>query len=465
MQALKRALNPVLQLSWPPRWLLIVNFLVVGLLLIYLLLANIATLSSEQNIKTAWTEFIKPFPQQSSASALKLDSLAAKLGFENLLTGPDTNGAVSSPTKSDIDTQEAIREVLSNYLPAQSNRVSDELDPLPDTLKDYLAQKNTQILELRDYILSSEEFVWNEEYLDPNKIPDFTTVLPSFLNLLNLQRLFISSAINQENMGQSEEAEKTLAASFRLSQTIAKNPSLIAQLVAIIGINQHGGIIRKFDALTVEWLEKLEVPDLYTNMKAALELEAFSAEETLRNYLRLKLDMLDLIEEMNGEEVSRATPFLRLQRLFHQPYLSLSAVNYFQSMQRGIKRLQKIDFCGFDAENFLAQVQTEPGWWNYLRKSFPNFFNQFQKVTKMLVHWELTGKILQIKQLARQMGTLPKEISGIEASRVCPDIHWDYEVTADGEALIGLNNPPVWFKIPENDLPLNYRLRMEDISR
>jgi hypothetical protein len=52
-----------------------------------------------------------------------------------------------------------------------------------------------------------------------------------------------------------------------------------------------------------------------------------------------------------------------------------------------------------------------------------------------MIDWELTRKILQVKELAALTGQFPAVVAGIGFSTICPEIRWGYQVSADGQEM------------------------------
>ena len=135
-------------------------------------------------------------------------------------------------------------------------------------------------------------------------------------------------------------------------------------------------------------------------------------------------------------------------------------------MVQFIEKIESIppqEVCTLGNDNLNAlRINSIP--WNPLIQSHQPYFNQFFKSNKALLRWELAKKIIQIKEKTLQVGNLPNYIPGIEISQACPDLLWDYRVTYDGEMSISLSQIPEWLEISENELPLSYSLRIEDIK-
>jgi hypothetical protein len=451
--------------SFPLFWL--ANIFIIGSLLSYLLLANLhVNPRQEEVIKKEWIELVSSFPKRDNASAIQLDMLLAKLGFRvNADPSSELSPELESIRLENSGSWEDVRGVLNNYIESQNQESDDNLNSMPSELKKYLSQHNSQIEAVVEHLKSNELPEWGITYLDENKMPDYTTAFPSFLNLVNLQRLLIASAVEQSQNRQYTESMETLSASLKFSFAVAQRPDLIAQLVAIIGINIHSETMRKFDHLKLDWAEGIQIPSLHQGLAKSLEMEAFSTAETFRKYSIS--DIKFSFFEVSDEDAKLDAPFGVLQYLFQQPFLRLAAGNYFWKMMEHVEKISSLPaqrFCSLKNDPDLENLELDPISWNPLIRNSQPYLTQFSKVNKSLLRWELTKKIVKIKEQVIQTGDFPSQNSDLETSQVCPDLSWDYRVTNDGEMSIGLSQLPEWLEIRENESPLSYSLRVEDIE-
>lgn len=409
-----------------------------------------------------WAELANTFPKESNGSAIELESLLAEFGAGSTSLS-EVSPEVEAIRKSNSDAWETIVEDIRNYSDAQDQKISDDIDPIPNKLKSYLAQHSNQIDLAVNHLNNSELPVWGITYLSENEIPDYTVTLPSFLDLLNFQRLLILSAMDKGQSGQYEDAIETLSASIKLTIAIAQRPELISKLVAIIGVNIHAKNIIKLDYLSSAWVDGIEIPNLQKLMVDSLKTEAFAVAESFRKNSISHVKFVSF-----GEDAESFTaPFEILQHLFQQPFLRLASSNYLQKVMQHIEQISRFSveqFCSFEANFDLDGSRLDPITWNPLLKSYQPFTNQLFKANKALLRWELTKKVIQIKEQVVETGDFPSQVSGIETSQICPDLSWDYSVTSDGEMSISLSQSPEWLEISENELPLSYSLRREDVK-
>ncbi len=446
--------------SYP--FLLFANILIIGSLLSWLLLTNLYLSSHQEKvIRHEWAELVDALPKKSNASAIELESLLARLGLgTNSLS--EVSPKVEAVKQGNSSEWQMITENIKDYISTQEQKADDDIDPIPDRLKNYLAQHDNQVKLIVNHLNSSELPVWGITYLSKDKLPDFSIALPSFLDLANFQRLLILSAINQSQVGQYESAMNTLSASLKFATALAQRPELISQLVAVISINTHSKNIIKLDHLNSAWADSIRIPNFQSSMAMSLKPEAFSLVGTFSEDTISSLASSIFTEDAD----SFTAPFETLQSLFQKPFFRLASINYFREMVQFIEKIESIppqEFCTLDNDNFNAlRINSIP--WNPLIQSHQPYFNQFLKSNKALLRWELAKKIIQIKEKTLQVGNLPNYIPGIEISQACPDLLWDYRVTYDGEMSISLSQIPEWLEISENELPLSYSLRIEDIK-
>jgi hypothetical protein len=422
----------------------------------------------ENFVKTEWHEVSRAFPDQSNESARKLEYFAAELGINYLASTEPSRLDLTSPEIDAIraknnDSWKAEREILVDYIKTQEKKVDDNIHAIPKELQDYLNLHKNQIISIVNHINNSEPPVWGIDVFNEDQLPDFSVPLPSFLNLVDFQRLLILNALDDSLNQQYVEAIKTLSASLRLSFAIAQRPELISQLVAIIGINMHSNIIPNLDFLSSAWIDGMNIPDFQKTMSLSLKMEAFAVATTFGENPISHIKFGDLGEHSNE---SRVTPFVNIQRVFHQPLLKLASSDSLRkSIQKinMISNLPKSDLCFSELESTSTGSVFNQMSWNPL-PTISQFYSQFDKVNELFLRWELARKVVRIKEKAMVANSFPRAPTGIAKSEVCPSLSWNYRVTDDGEMKIGLSQVPEWLHIREDEPPLEYRLRLEDLS-
>jgi hypothetical protein len=415
-------------------FLIFANTVIVGGLLTWLLISVLyINPNYEENIQKEWIEVIDTIPKSSNQAAIELEYLLAKLGLGRL-TSVNTSKSDIVSSEPDLiraehsDSWEAVRDHVSNYIELQEEKTNDGIEPIPEDLKDYLRLHKSQIDSIVKHINDSEVPTWGIDYLNKYQLPDYTVSVPSFLNLVDIQRLLVLNALGYSQNQQDEEAMKALSASLKLTFAIAQRPELIAQLVSVIGINIHAKVIQNLHALSYTWINGIDIPDLQERMFHSLKFEAFSHAGTFGENTISGMNII--FEEEFFDEESSGAPFSLLQRIFQQPFLRLASMVNFQKAMQDIRLLSnssRLDLCPLNTD--LLQISISPVQiaWNPL-PNFSLFYNQYNKVNKALLRWELARKIVRIKEISAALNSFPDAIPDIEKSEYCPTLSWHYRL-------------------------------------
>lgn len=452
--------------------LLLINFIIIAFLIGSTLVISRASEfnSGEQYIQSAWTEFVDSFPEESNQSAYEIQEILFDLGFSSFLSDPYLESDDEFPLDVDRELMNSIRDPLSEYVQAQALRDHDGLEQIPEILNNYLIKKEAEIEKLKYYLLLDEMPFWKLSYAVSKEIPDYTFPLPAFLSFMDVQRLLLVSAIKSGNLGNRSEVVASLDASLNLTRAVAMRPDLISQLVSLMGLMQFSNIARKFDFLESDWFKELELPDYYESMIASFKLESFTLSETLKNYFEISPELLGAMDADKSSESSSISLFFPIRMIFHSPFLHLLATDVFLKTEElldllSLELVSEGMACYFDSESFVAKVGLEHNsWWNPLDASslLSGFLNQLNRVTKTLLYWELTEKIIEVKEVVRDTGSFPREILSIDNSKVCPDIRWDYQLEANDRLSLSLIDLPEGIEMRENDPPFRYVLDLDD---
>lgn len=425
--------------------------IVIGLVAIWIIGGNLLAAQQEKRVDQAREQFIQQFPNtETNNSALKLEELSAGLGTARLI------GIKATPTrylhlptpKADKTSFENIRKDLDRYLDSQFDQPNDNIDAPPETVRQYLAEHAAELEAIRTHVLSSELPRWEMPYLIA--IGDVGVELPSFLSSANFQKVLAVDILDKTRQGQLQAALKPLEVAWKVNQALLEQPTLIAQLVVLINSRPQAAVMRKMQGLPTEWQDRITRFNQYDLPQAFLRglyAEAFysvSARKYPAIYLFSQFAVFEKVDSSSGGS-SVALPQW-LNSLFDpllEPYARLAAVDYFDRMRQVVLKLPEQDFCTFNPDEFEKQLGDGGIWWSI----FPSggWASQWRKVGKAVLRFELTQKVLQVKQIAAKQGRLPKQIPGIESS-ICRDAKWIYQLTPDGTASISFSKELEWMK-------------------
>ncbi len=410
----------------------------VGIAALVLVVANLLAIQPEKEIEQAKEVFLRKYPKtEDSASAVKLKELASQLGIKLI---------VSAKEKYKINVSEAdekafkeIQADLNNYITAQVERPTDEVDIPPEKLRRYLKSKEATLAAIRTHVLKSEVPRWATD-LSRIETGDTQYPLPSYLSAVNLQKLLALDILEKNRLGQTKPMLESLEVSWKLNQSLRNSPTVIGQLVSVITARIHAGVMRKLNGLPPEWQQRLLEHDYLKSILPSLEGEAFFIYTASK---RTPLSELGLGENIFLEPAVR--PYLRL------------AMADFTKVERGIyAQLPRENVCSFDIDSTSKKL----AWWNqYGKSASPSLASMWRKPGRLMLELSMTQKILQAKELAAKQGKWLQSLPGLESS-VCPGYKWIYKVSPDGTMSISLSEIPEWLK-KATGVPLTYTAKLK----
>ncbi|MGK7875869.1 MAG: hypothetical protein AB4426_21995 [Xenococcaceae cyanobacterium] len=430
--------------------LLVVNGCLVTIILLWLVVGNLLAAQQEKIINKDWEKFVSLFPQtETNNSALKLEELAAKQGLGPLLVTEKTKKRFPTSQKNQ-QAFEKIKEELNQYLETQVENPSDKVEVIPESLRRYLASQSAYLEAIRNHVLNSEMLRW--------EIPDlneFTTesALPNFSGIFNLQQVLALDILEKNQLGQTTEAYKTLEVLWKINQSMRTRPELLSQLLALIIDNYMAGIARKIDGVSSDW--ECRIASLIERDSPQSFFISFAGE-----YLILARTLTsDTWQVVDWYWWNEEPPlYVKIIKPLFQPYLRFSAVGLWQQAKLNIYKFSEQKFCAFYCDNPEKEISLLL-WTSISETVFPPLIHYVRLFNRTLINWELTEKVLQVKEIAAQEGSLPQDISGIEES-IYKDGKWIYQVESDDTFSLSYSKPPSWWPEQEKGrliLPLTYR--------
>jgi hypothetical protein len=463
LRIISRAIDMVyLSLTAGQPWLkktAIVGGSVASLLTLWLIGGNLLAAQREKTTQKDWTELTKRFPAKASnTSAKELDRLVAKLGLPPLIV---QEGAFLTASLHPAEDKK-LRN-FAEYLKEQIAKPNHSIDtPTPD-LQQYYDKRVESIAAIRQYLLKETSPQWEQKelkrYLSANEIT-------SYLNLVYLNNLLTFDALQNIRKGQSQTAYDSMKASWKLSQSLYDRPDSISHLVAKITETSRIGVLRKIDRLPRGWQTELKSANAGKQFLKALELNSFKISELyLQNFPRWN----DPLEGATGYPLGGKgsdSISARSSQFLLNPYFRFAALDYQANIQPVLTGLPTKSLCTFAPEAIAEINNASASWWNPMRwhsntyeNMTPEMMQYWLIIKQPDIHWELTEKLQQVKQIARQTGKLPQQIPGFESSAVCPELRWTYRPAGQGEAEIALEKTPVWLNQDGKGLPLQFKVQ------
>ncbi len=345
-------------------------------------------------------------PSQSNKYSQKLDLLLVDLGLKPV---NNNNLKVDQAKEEEFNK---IRSSLTDFILSQSLKNTIQSQTIPTDLQKYLNENQEEIAQIKDFILTSQTITWNFDVNDFNKTNPLNIVLPNFVGLMDLQRIFLLQILADNQKGDTETINTTLESSLKLNQAIQRYPYLISQLVSRTVSSLQDGIIRQVDYLSPQSQVILDNYDynFSENMIKAFNLELLLVSSPL------------LFEEVQ-EQNKLIKPFQKIAYKFIQ----INNKNGIRNLEKSLVKLQKSNICTFNMSDF-QEVKKNKFWSN---------LPQFLLTNDMLVkYWamagntmldrELTKQIIKAKLSYAQRGKYSDSLSNLN-SQACSPQQWQYQ--------------------------------------
>lgn len=452
---LRRAKRSLVKQTPTVRFLWIFNTIAFILLLLWLVLGNFIAWQQETPFLKAREALIRQYPLPTDEQVVQAQSL--KQAFIPLLN----------------EARKNCGKGWSNILNEHLKGVADDEKPLPICLQTTLEAQSVNLNILINHLLHNpvpfryyEAQGIGEYYFDLNKVftNPVTYPFPSFSDFIHEQNFVLLYGLRKSQLGQQQEALDALATAWKLNQALLDSPSLIASLVNLIAAHKQATLLRRLNRLPANWQQRFPESDRHTPFFQGVEIEIFMNAEIIRAYPTRKTKLL---REPGSERQPSPSLLSKLLTAFQQPYFTLSAVDFGQkSSQLNAAMLLRRDLCSLDPEESEHNLKTSLAPWNILgRYPHSGYGNQWRRLGRAQLNWELTEKVLVVKEQVAQTGKFPAPTPAMTASSACPSQRWRYQIAADGKtATIAIDNPPKWL-IPssKSDVPLTYTISLSKV--
>jgi hypothetical protein len=404
---------------WKPfTWVLVGLHTLLAIALI--LWATVGNLVAEQQWKTVVVpvqqQLMQQFPRRAAdAKALELNRLITQLGF-SLLSAPNS----STISNADAEAFKTIRIYLNR-----------REQPLTELLQGYLITHDAALSNIITHLLNHDLPRWSRPSLtllaqsgNPASQPSL-----SYGRLRDFQLLLWNYSLlwQYDLVGQSQKAISGITATLKLMQSLTDQSLGIENEMR----RTQARILRDSQLVSPNWRQQWKTLQPYSSV-ADTRLTAWLIIHT--NYLKnleIPQNPFAIVETSKLESYMKPAWFDRLLRPFLQPYLTFAAVDFVRQ-----ETLPRHDLCL--SRPLEIKDRFDPHW--NVPYSFYKQFNSPWKRLKLLLDWEFTDKVLQIKELAAQTGTLPSSVPGIEASTICPNVRWRYEVIDHNQAKLSITS-------------------------
>jgi hypothetical protein len=422
--------------------------LLLAALLGGLLASTLAVRYKEKPLNEAWKrtsghtpdEFVQlmisRFPKTGMNDvASKVEVLTTKLGIFDPMPGRVYQG--QSKERAGL-----LRSLdVPPYLGAQMKKSDDDLDEIPEEIRNYLEDHRGDLDTLYSLVLQNQVPRWEMDITRWVEAP-----LPSLFYHLQLHGVIALDVLAKTRLGQNREALRAFEASWKINQGLFDRPELLSQLVAHSILNRQVGVLRKMKDVPSEWQTRILDWDLQAPFLQAIGFDAVAASKYLGDTNK-PVNLFGWADTIINSSIG-------------QPFRRLMSVQTLEVANEILSKIRTSDFCSFDPDSARDQLYASLSRWN-VGGNLINDFRAWKGVTRSLVNLELTGKILQVKAThpTKNEDSLRK-VADIP-SKLCSDAKWVHQVRTDGTILIACTKLPEWInrETTRFDLPLTYLLK------
>jgi hypothetical protein len=356
------------------------------------------------------------FPKaEDNDTAIRLTELARSIDIE--MARPKSQ----VPATPEPEEQKLVNRAISDYVNEELTKSGGELSSPPAIAKEYLEKNNRNIETVIAFLSRNDAPSWERDASLGPEAP-----IPNLLGQIQLQKLLVAYALEQDRLGNDAMAERSLDAAWMLSESLRDRPEVISQLTAVSEARMQVGLARRISVDPVLWRTRFTEHDYRASLLQALEVESIGSLRRLS------------FGSSISDRASRAD-FLDVSRTF------LVSMRDSQVSDRRIPDVAPFDIVNDpkSAGGVLAAI------------ALPNLTNTLRRVDRLIIDTELTDRILQARSLKSSLGHWPPEIPGGNTSRMEGE-RWIYSVRPDGRMTIAFSRELHWQDQKGLILPLHF---------
>ncbi|NJM98680.1 MAG: hypothetical protein HC800_17330 [Phormidesmis sp. RL_2_1] len=241
-----------------------------------------------------------------------------------------------------------------------------------------------------------------------------------------------------------------------IESAIAQHPDLIAQVLVSVVAEKQASILRYLDNVPALWQTRLAQQAQQQSVMRGVQFDIWLQYEISKASLNPWINQANAVASNVGPSENSLPAALTYW--FSPVYLlQLSNIDTFETMQRALNRLSRLDVCSTTpvmAMALLAQEKT--AWWNQAGMDFFVLVKRWKVAGDRALALELTHKVLQAKQRFQETSQWPQSLPNID-SNICKGEHWVYEHTQNNGITLSLST----VLHPEPLVPLYYRFEVE----
>jgi len=352
----------------------------------------------EQEAEQAWATSFEPMdallarypPAPHSAAAMTLASLAEPLGLSLL--------APVAATASDADTR-AMLKTIGTFLTNQESRTDDSAEALPADIVAWMSLKEAELDAIEGHLLGAEPVQWAVD------LGGYAAPLPDVAALRSLSGVLLVRAFAAAAQGDWPDADRSLAASWRLDSTMRDRPDILGQSLAIALATQRNSVLRH---LPVGGSGLADLPldhDWQRAMLRAIQVDTLQFTSALRA-ARGEGAVFSLFSSWRS---------LRIHDL--------------------VRELNQADPCAFDAGGYVRRAKRNVFPWTV---EVPGLVRTWSRAALIAVDDEFTRIVWRTRKAVQGGESLP----GTVRSAVCGNLAWVLTTQTTGDVTIAPDRNP-----------------------
>jgi hypothetical protein len=220
-----------------------------------------------------------------------------------------------------------------------------------------------------------------------------------------VSRILLAASLVEERAGHHSRAGDLLEAAWSLSRSLAGQPDLLSQLIAVALVKLQAGALRKMSDPPVPWLDRMSGDEPWRGMLDAVEADPLPS-------VRTGDALLSQIRSAEARAWRAVTDRLRV--------LSPCEVSKLSSEEIWRPASEEI-------ERSIAGG-TGPALKTLSDIAIPNITGAIRRAGRLLVDRELTARVLELRQekAASREGRWPEKLFDVD-SRICPGAAYEYQ--------------------------------------
>jgi hypothetical protein len=279
----------------------------------------------------------------ADATARRLDHEARRMGTYLIYTFPD--GVAGSP-----DTLKPARDYWSALRKEEDGPVR-----VPPELARLVEERGEALRAIEAELAANPSVAWRFGTGDGSL---------GLLGVRNVNALLVLRGMIAEQRNSPADRERSLEASWRLSESIRSSPIMIDRFLVQVTAGDRNACLRRLRVPNEGWTERLRMPG-----RLARAAETYQAEA--RTYCRgaggRLLGAADL-DALEGGEVPRVSPGRWIIRLLSAPYVRLSVAGYSDTLRMAAGRMRETNPCGVTPDAFVDGAMAGNPPWNIVSK-------------------------------------------------------------------------------------------------